>query len=109
MMDSIKDTWSITEKEIAQEMFNRAYKREIETLIKDIREKASAIADLNELWQLHDHLSAKRHEIEGKYEYDYTSLLFVFAELVRDGWLHLDELNQLDRGKLAKITALTKL
>jgi len=107
-MQHIKDNWTVTEQEIAQEMFNRAHKRESESLIKDVREKASAIANLDELWQLHDHLSAKRHELEGKYEYDYTSLLFVFAELIRDGWLHLDELQQLDRGKLAKITALTK-
>jgi len=107
-MQHIKDTWTVTEREIAQEMFNRAYKREIEALLKDVREKASSIANLDELWQLHDHLSARRHEIEGKYEYDYTSLLFVFAELIRDGWLHLDELKQLDTGKLAKISALTK-
>lgn len=107
-MQHIKDGWTTTEKEIAQEMFKRAYKREIEALIKAVQERANKIADLEELWQLNDYLSARRHEIEGKYEYDYTSLLFVFAELIRDGWLQLDELEQLDREKLAKITALTK-
>lgn len=107
-MQHTQDAWTVTEKEVAQEMFNRAYAREVDALIKDVREKASAIASLDELWQLHDYLSAKRHEIDGKYEYDYTSLPFVFAELIRAGWLHLDELKQLDQGKLAKIAALTK-
>lgn len=108
-MQDIKDAWTLAEREIAQEVFNRAYEREINALIKDVREKASAIADLSDVWQLHDYLSSRRHEIDGKYEYDYSSLLFVFAELVRDGWIKLDELKNLSRDKLAKITALTKI
>lgn len=108
-MQVSENTWSSTEKKIAQEMFNRAYDREISALITEVREKARAIAKLDDLWKLHDFLSARRHEIDGKYDYDYTSLLFVFAELVKDGWLQLDELENLDRDKLAKIAALTKI
>ena len=108
-MQNIAISWSSVEKEIAEEAFNRAHQREIKALMQDVRERANAIAELDDLWKLHDFLSARRHEIDGKYDYDYSSLLFVFAELVRDGWLHLDELKNLDREKLAKVAALTKI
>ncbi|MBF2079460.1 MAG: hypothetical protein IGR76_13335 [Synechococcales cyanobacterium T60_A2020_003] len=109
MYDSENNQWSSIEKEIAQELFKRAYDREISALIQDVREKASAITELDDLWSLHDFLSARRHEIDGKYDYDYSSLLFIFAELVRDGWLRLDELENLNREKFAKVAALTKI
>jgi len=36
-------------------------------------------------------------------------LLFVFANLIKDGWLHLDELKSLNQDKFAKVAALTRL
>lgn len=101
--------WSRAEKEVAQAAFDKAYKREVETLVKDVRDKASTIAGLDDIWQLNDFLNARRHEIDGKYDYRYASLIFVFAELVKEGWLHLEELKGLDAGKLAKISALTRM
>lgn len=101
--------WSRTEKEVAQAAFDKAYKREVETLVRDVRDKASTIAGLDDIWRLNDFLNARRHEIDGKYDYRYASLIFVFAELVKEGWLHLDELKGLDAGKLAKISALTRM
>ncbi|RAM52528.1 MAG: hypothetical protein C6Y22_05870 [Hapalosiphonaceae cyanobacterium JJU2] len=109
-MKQVSDTeWSKTEKEVAQQAFERAYEREIDTLIKEVREKASAIADLDHIWHLHNFLSARRHEIDGKYDYRYSVLIFVFARLVKEGWLHLDELKGLNTDKLTKITALTRI
>lgn len=101
--------WSEPEKDIAQTAFKRAYGREIDMLIKEVRDKAGAIAELNEVWQLHDFLSAKRHEIDGKYDYRYSVLIFVFATLVREGWLQLNELEGLASDKLTKIAALTRM
>ncbi|TBR59527.1 hypothetical protein BLD44_015600 [Mastigocladus laminosus UU774] len=109
-MKQVSDVeWSNTEKQVAQQAFERAYEREIDTLIKEVREKASAIADLDHIWQLHNFLSARRHEIDGKYDYRYSVLIFVFARLVKEGWLHLDELKGLNTDKLTKITALTRI
>ena len=101
--------WSNTEKNIAQAAFERAYKREIEAVIEDVRQRASAIAQPDEMWQLHDFLSARRHDIDGKYDYRYSVLIFVFAGLIKDGWLHLDELKGLDTDKLTKVAALTRI
>ena len=102
-------TWSETEQEIAQTAFKIAYEREISALIQEVRDRASAISDPEEMWQLHDFLSARRHDVDGKYDDTYPMLMFVFARLVKEGWLQLDELQGLSRDKLAKITALTHM
>jgi hypothetical protein len=101
--------WSEGEKEVAQVAFNRAYEREIAALIAEVRDRASTISAIDELWQLHDFLSARRHQIDGKYDYDYSSLLFVFAKLIDEGWLHLNEMEGLDRDKLSKIAAIASM
>ncbi|WP_026733765.1 MULTISPECIES: hypothetical protein [unclassified Fischerella] len=101
--------WSKTEKKVAQEAFEKAYEREINALIEEVRSKASTIAELDDMWRLHDFLSARRHEIDGKYDYRYSVLIFVFARLVKEGWLHLDELEGLNTDKLTKVAALTRM
>jgi hypothetical protein len=101
--------WSDSEKQAANDVFKRAYEREVQSLMKDFQQKATQITDVEELWQLHDFLSAKRHEIDGKYDYRYSMLVFVFAELLREGWLSLEELQFLEKDKLAKITALARM
>ncbi|HEY9630284.1 MAG TPA: hypothetical protein V6C84_23570 [Coleofasciculaceae cyanobacterium] len=101
--------WTDVEKNIARTAFERAYAREIEALLRQVREQASTLVELSDLWQLHDFLSARRHEVEGKYDYQYSGLLFVFAGLVKEGWLHLNDLEGLGKDKLSKVTALAKM
>ncbi|MCP2730631.1 hypothetical protein NJ959_19565 [Symplocastrum sp. BBK-W-15] len=101
--------WSNIEENVAKEAFEKAYQREITTLIEEVRVKASAIAEIKDMWILHDFLSARRHDIDGKYEYRNSVLIFVFARLVKEGWLNINELEGLDRDKLAKITALARM
>jgi hypothetical protein len=101
--------WSDTEKQIAKEAFDRAYQKEIKTLIELVRQKNNEITTIEDLWHLNDFLSARRHEIDGKYDYQYSILIFVFAGLVKDGWLKIDELKGLSSDKIGKIVALTKM
>lgn len=101
--------WTDTEKTIARTAFDQAYKREIEALLKQVQEETSTLTELGELWRLHDFLSAKRHQVEGKYDYEYSALPFVFAGLVKEGWLHLSELEGLSKDKLAKISSLARM
>lgn len=108
-MQEIEANWSAVEKQAAQAAFDKAYEREIAALIQTIRSEASSIAGLDDLWHLNDFLSARRHELDGKYDYRYSVLLFVFARLVKDGWLQMDELQSLHRDKLAKIAALARM
>ncbi|WP_416676815.1 hypothetical protein [Egbenema bharatensis] len=101
--------WSQAEKRIARIAFDKAYEREIAAVIKEVREQSSTIAELGDLWRLNDFLNARRHEIDGKYDYRYSVLIFVFAQLLREGWLHLDELEGLAADKRSKIVALTRM
>jgi hypothetical protein len=101
--------WSETEKQIADKAFKKAYECEVSSLIRMIREKSSEIHEIDELWQLHDFLSAKRHQIDGKYDYRYPELIFVFAQLVQEGWLKSEDLDGLKADKLSKILALARV
>ncbi len=104
-----ENTWSETEKKIVGETLKRAYERETLALMEKIREQASLMREIDDAWRLHDLLSAKRHEIEGKYDDRDSVLLFVLAQLLKDKWLQLNELEGLDRDKLSKIAALSRM
>jgi hypothetical protein len=106
-MQAIDTDWTELEKNVAQTAFKAAYEREIGALIQTVRE--SEITESDDLWQLHDLLSSKRYEMDGKYDFRYPSLLFVFAGLVKEGLLTMDELNGLHTDKLAKISALSRM
>jgi Photoprotection regulator fluorescence recovery protein len=108
-MLGIETDWSETEKQVAQTAFKQAYNRETETLVSEIREKAVSITEIQDIWMLHDFLSARRHEIDGKYEDSYSAFIFVFARLVKENWLTLEELSGLQADKRAKIAALSRM
>jgi hypothetical protein len=101
--------WSEQEKMTARTAFDTAYKREISALIEEVNHQAATISDIEQVWGLHDYLSAKRHDIDGKYDYQYTVLVFVFARLVKEGWLELSELEDISPEKLAKVAALSRM
>jgi hypothetical protein len=101
--------WSLSEMHIAEEAYKKAYERETAALIEVVCQRATAIAKLEDMWLLNDLLSAKRHEIDGKYDFKYSILVFVFADLVKQGWLNIIELDGLSPDKLAKISALTRM
>lgn len=108
-MQASEAKWTDLEKKIARTAFDKAYEREVEVLLKQVREEAGTIANVENLWQLHDFLSAKRHDMEGKYDYRYSALLFIFAELLKEGWLQISDLEGLDQDKLSKVAALARM
>jgi Photoprotection regulator fluorescence recovery protein len=101
--------WSKKEQELAQKVFKKAYLRETGALIEEVRQRAGAIAELDQIWRLHDFLSARRHDLDGKYDDRYSGLLFVFSRLIKEGWLNLEELEGLDTDKLTKVAALARM
>jgi hypothetical protein len=108
-MQALETDWSDTEKNVARTAFDKAYERELAGLMQTVREYSVQIEKSDDLWRLHDLLSAKRHEIDGKYDYRYSALMFVFAGLVKEGWLTIEELHGLESTKLAKIAALSRM
>jgi len=101
--------WTREEQGLAQAVFDRALARDVDTLIADLRSRSQALEGPEELWQLHDFLSIRRHEIEGRFDFRLPGLLFVFADFVKDGLVSLEELEGLSPDKLAKITAMSRM
>jgi hypothetical protein len=101
--------WSNTEREIAHKALKTAFQRESDMMVNLIREQSGEIRCLDDLWKLHDFLSARRHDIDGKYDDSQSMFVFVFARLIKEGWLTLDELDGLDRAKVSKVSLMTRM
>jgi len=101
--------WSSEEQVVARQAFDLAQQREIDLIIRSLRDRVNTIDTIDQIWQLHDYLSSKRYEIDGKYDYRYGNLLFVFASLVKDGLLNMEELAGIEADKLAKVKAMSRM
>lgn len=101
--------WSNTEKSVAAAALKKAYSREVELLISHVRENASKISQPEDVWQLHDFLSARRHDIDGKYDDREAFLMFTLSKLIKDGLLESAELEGLTADKRAKVKILTRM
>lgn len=97
----IDEKWTKSQKVHARELFDLALEREYAALIKQIN--ATKITTRDEVWDLYEMLGEKRKELNGKYDYRYSQLLFVFAQLVRGGYLTLEELEPIGEAKLNQI------
>ena len=92
--------WSPKEKAIARRAFDRALHRELEATIQEAKQMAARIKEPDKLWELERHLTQRRKEIDAKYEFKYSVLLLVLADLVREGRITPDELHGLGEDKL---------
>ena len=108
-MQVMNADWTTTEETIAQKAFDIAYKREISSLMSSVRQQVGSLQEVDDMWRLHDYLSVKRHEVDGRYDYRLPMLVFVFAGLVKDGWLSIEELEGLGSDKIAKIASLSRM
>ena len=97
------ETWFRSEKTIARRAYDQAHDREFAALAEEVRRRANRITEPRHIWALHDFLTRKRKEIDRKYDYRYSQLVFVFALLIRDGWLSETEFTGLAEEKLERI------
>jgi hypothetical protein len=98
--------WSGAEKKVARWAYEAAHNREYAQLKEKIRQIAGEMREVGGLWRLHDFLRRKLGEIDLKYDYRYSKLSLVFARLIHEGWLSLEELEGLREDKLAAIEAI---
>ena len=108
MSNAVVDTWSEIEQAIARGAFEAAYGRALAQLIEQVQRQASSLGDADAVWALHDFLSIERHRIEGRFDFRLDGILFVFASLVKDDLLQLQELEGLTADKLAKVAAMAR-
>ncbi|MCD6211937.1 MAG: hypothetical protein J7J02_03040 [Sulfurovum sp.] len=95
------ESWSKSQKKHARELFDLALEREYKELIEEIN--TTKITSRDEVWELRDRLNQKAKEMDRRYDYRYSQLIFVFADLLREGYLSLEELNVLGEEKLDDI------
>ncbi|WP_081699682.1 hypothetical protein [Picosynechococcus sp. NKBG15041c] len=106
-MPTVNTQWSLQEEAIAKTAFDLSYRREIAAVMAEAKRQADEAQEPADLWQLNDFLSARRHYLDGKYDFSPESLVFTFAQLIKEGWLELQELDGISAEKLSKIRILT--
>ena len=101
-----RDKWTKKEKTVARRAFENAYKKECGEIINKIGEIANHASTPDDIWRLHDFLDEKREEINIKYDYRYSVLILVFARLLKEGWITVNDLEGLEEDKINRIRHL---
>lgn len=100
--------WTNSEKTVARLAFESALALETGALLATLKRKAAQATDPEDIWALHDFLTARRREMDDKYDFRYSQLVFVFARLLREGWLQEEALRGLGQEKLQAIRLLAR-
>jgi hypothetical protein len=108
VIETMLEGWTESEQGVARSAFSRAYERAVQLLVEQVQTRAAALHSAETLWQLHDFLSIQRHTMEGRFDFRLDGILFVFASLVKESLLDMEELAGLDAEKLAKISAMSR-
>lgn len=91
--------WSASEKKIARQAFDRALNKELAALLAQLKQRASQANSPADIWDIQDYLSEQRQQIDRKYDYRYSQLIWVFGQLLREQWLEESDLTGLAADK----------
>lgn len=67
------------------------------------------LPDDRAIWKLEDYLREIRREVDQKYDYRYSVLMWLFPRLVSEGWLKVEELSGIGEEKVDVFKALMSL
>ena len=101
--------WSKSEKTIARNSFQAAYRRECAAIADKLKQMAVSVKEPPDLWQIHDYLTEMKEQTDIKYDYRYSVLISVFANLLNEGWLKESDLVGLHKDKIETINKLARL
>ena len=101
--------WSPQEKAVARRAFDLALRRELESVMREARERAARITKASDLWELERWLGERRRQIDGTFDYRYSVLPRVFARLLRAGQISEDDLRGLTPDKLDEIRFMARI
>jgi hypothetical protein len=97
-MDNLK--WSESEKKLSRSVYDAALKAELAEILAEFKLKAVSVSTVEEMWDVEEYLVHQRREIDSKYDYRYSQLLFVFGRLIREGRVLAAQLSGLSPEKL---------
>ena len=95
--------WSKSERAIARKTFEHALNQELQEVMQRAKQMAAEVKEPYELWELEQHLTQRRKEIDRKYDYRYSQLMLVFGKLLHEGRLGEQELRGLSGDKVEAI------
>jgi len=95
--------WTGAEKKVARRAFDQALRRHLLAIMAEARRRMANVVDPADLWELEAHLTESRKSVDRIYQFRYSSLLQVFAILMRDDWLKEADLVGLQPDKIADI------
>ena len=101
--------WTGSEKRHARRLFDAALTAELEQTVAECKRRAAAISTPDEMWDLEDFLRRHRLEIDRKYDYRYSQLVFVFGILLREGRIQEADLSVFSEDKVATMRLLASL
>ena len=102
-------SWTPGEKKLARKVFDKAVQSELVGFISQFKAKASAVESIESIWVIRDWLDHRAREIDTEYDFRYSQLIIVFANLVRTGRLDLNELTGLSEEKMLAIKKMSEL
>ena len=95
--------WSKSERAIARRAFDHALNQELREVIQQAKRMAAEIKRASQLWELEEYLTQRRKEINRKYEYRASKLIFVLGVLLHEGRIIEEDLRLLREDKLEAI------
>ena len=105
----VEMTWSKTEKELARRIFDNAYRRECDSIAAKLKEMIAGVSKPSGMWEIHNYLTEQRDLTDAKYDYRYSRLTLVFAQLLDEGWVNEKDLEGLREEKIEKIKKMAAL
>jgi hypothetical protein len=100
--------WSGAEKAVARRAFDAALQRELESVMREAKERMARVREIHELWELERWMGERRTGIDSKYDYRYSVLPLVFGNLIREGRIAERDLEGLAEEKLDAIRNLSR-
>jgi hypothetical protein len=101
--------WSPAEKKHARALFEQVLERELAERIAQFKALSASAKTADDMWSIRRHLEHSERELERKYDYRYSQLLFVFGRLLREGRVTVDQLAFLSEEKLDVIDRIASL
>jgi hypothetical protein len=99
----IEATWSAAEKKTARKAYDAAFYRQCSSITERAKHMLAASSPPHGIWELHDYLSRERRKVDRRYDFRYSVLISVLAELLRDRWITKADLAGLSEDKIEQI------
>ena len=99
----VEAKWSPADKKLARKAYQAAFLRQCTAITGTAKKMFDSSSPPDGIWRLHDYLSRERRKVDLKYDYRYSVLISVFAQLLREGWLRKADLEGLAADKIEQI------